>query len=115
MYKSDIAQVAHEINRVFCQSIGDYSQPSWDEAPQWQKDSAVNGVEFHLNNNTTPRQSHENWLEQKRKDGWVYGEVKDHVAKTHPCMVEYHDLPTEQKSKDYIFKGVVESLAKFLV
>lgn len=115
MYKSDIAQVAHEINRVFCQSLGDYSQPSWDEAPQWQKDSALNGVEFHLNNNTTPRESHENWLAQKRADGWVYGEVKDPEAKTHPCMVYYHDLPTEQKSKDYIFKEVVESLTKFLV
>lgn len=106
-----IAKVAHEVNRAFCQSVGDYSQPKWDEAPDWQVTSACNGVEFHMNNETTPRDSHENWMSMKRADGWVYGPVKDALAKTHPCMVPYHDLSTEQKSKDYIFKAVVESLA----
>jgi len=106
-----IAQVAHEINRAFCQSIGDGSQPLWEFAPDWQKESAINGVNFHLANpDAKPSNSHESWLKQKEIDGWKYGPVKDASKKEHPCFVPYEELPTEQKSKDYLFKQVVESL-----
>lgn len=30
----DVAQIAHEINKAYCESIGDTSQPSWEEAPE---------------------------------------------------------------------------------
>jgi hypothetical protein len=42
----DIARVCHEVNRAYCTSLGDESQLPWDSAPQWQKDSAINGVRF---------------------------------------------------------------------
>ncbi len=38
------AQIAHETNRAYCQSIGDQSQPPWESAPDWQRDSAIKGV-----------------------------------------------------------------------
>ncbi|PLR84654.1 hypothetical protein CVD25_01065 [Bacillus canaveralius] len=104
-----IAKICHEVNRAYCLSLGDESQPKWEDAPQWQRDSAINGVEFHLNNETTPEQSHENWMKDKVADGWVYGEVKDPEKKTHPCMVPYAQLPLEQRTKDYLFKAVVDS------
>lgn len=103
-----IARIAHEVNRAYCASIGDHSQPKWEDAPDWQKDSAMNGVEFHLNNETTPEQSHKNWLKQKVEDGWIYGPVKDPDLKLHPCMVPYENLPVEQRTKDYLFKAVVD-------
>lgn len=103
-----IAQVCHEANRVYCKSIGDNTQPLWSDAPQWQKDSAISGVEFHLNNDVTPEQSHENWLREKVTDGWVYGEVKNPDKKEHPCMVPYCDLPAEQQIKDLLFKTIVD-------
>lgn len=28
-----IAQVCHEVNRAYCQALGDDSQPAWDDAP----------------------------------------------------------------------------------
>lgn len=106
-----IAQVAHEINRAFCNSIGDHSQPSWEEAPDWQKSSAINGVKFNLENpDAPPSASHESWLKQKEEEGWKYGAVKNPETKEHPCFVPYDELPTEQKSKDYLFKQVVASL-----
>lgn len=108
-----IAKVAHEINVAYCLSHGDTSQPSWENAPKWQRESAINGVKFHIQNpDASPSASHDNWLKEKIADGWVYGEVKDPEAKTHPCCVEYEDLPPEQKAKDYIFKQVVSSLSK---
>ena len=31
----EIARIAHEANRAYCQSIGDDSQPNWAEAGLW--------------------------------------------------------------------------------
>lgn len=115
MNATDIAQVAHEINQAYCASIGDKSQPTWRDAPDWQKSSAIEGVKFILANpDASPSRSHENWLKQKEEEGWKYGEVKDPIKKEHPCFVPYEELPTEQKSKDYLFKQVVLSLQSFL-
>ncbi len=115
MTQTDIAQVAHEMNKAFCESIGDESQPSWEDAPEWQKTSAINGVKFHLDNpDASPSASHDSWLAEKEKDGWKYGAVKNPETKEHPCIVDYFDLPVEQRSKDYIFRQVVHSLKSFL-
>jgi len=106
-----IARVCHQANKAFCKSIGDVSHVDWEQAQQWQKDSAVAGVEHIINNpNAAPSDSHESWLKFKENDGWSYGPVKDEIKKEHPCFVPYDELPTEEKSKDYIFAAVVKSL-----
>jgi len=106
-----VTKLCHEANRILCQSIGDNSQPKWENAPSWQKESAINGVVFHLNNPTvTPQNSHENWLAVKENEGWVYGEEKDELKKTHPCMLPYNQLPEQQKLKDDMFTLIVSSL-----
>ena len=110
-----VARTAHEVNRAYCKSIGDDSQPSWENAPKWQKDSAMNGVKFHLTGNKTPEESHESWLKEKEDDGWIFGEVKDAIKKTHPCFRPYNELPQEQKAKDFLFSAVIESLKDIIV
>jgi hypothetical protein len=110
-----IAKVAHELNRAYCLSLGDDSQPTWEEAPEWQKTSAINGVIFHLGHpEATPENSHESWLKQKKEEGWSYGPTKDVEKKEHPCFVPYSELPVEQKAKDYIFRQTVHSLREIL-
>lgn len=110
MNHEQIARVCHEVNRAYCQSLGDHSQPAWEEAPQWQKDSALLGVTLHSENNVGPEASHESWMAQKVADGWVFGELKDPEAKTHPCIVPFSELPPAQQAKDFIFRAVVHSL-----
>jgi len=111
----NIAQVAHEINKAYCESIGDMSQPFWEAAPKWQKDSAIAGVKFHLANpDSSPSASHESWMKAKIDEGWIWGPIKNPEKKTHPCMVPYTELPVEQRSKDYLFKQVIHSLKSFL-
>jgi hypothetical protein len=111
----NIAKAAHELNKAYCESIGDNSQPSWEDAPEWQKSSAINGVQFHLDNpDATPSASHESWLKQKTEEGWKYGEVKNPETKEHPCFVPYEQLPNEQKAKDYIFRQTIHSLKPYL-
>lgn len=104
----EIARICHQVNKAYCESIGDSSQPDWKDAPAWQRTSAIDGVNFHLFNDVTPEMSHENWMKQKQEEGWVYGPVKDPSKKEHPCMVSYDQLPLEQRTKDYLFKAVCD-------
>lgn len=111
---TDIASIAHEANRRFCEVNGDHSQPEWGSAPLWQTDSACKGVKAHLEGKlTSPADSHESWLVEKRANGWVYGEAKDVELKTHPCMVPFNDLPSEQQAKDHLFRNIVLALLPF--
>ncbi|UQN06778.1 RyR domain-containing protein [Deinococcus sp. QL22] len=105
-----LAAIAHEANRHYCQSIGDTSQPSWDAAPDWQKESAIAGIEGALAGNT-PEQQHESWMAEKAKMGTVYAPVKDMDATPpqHPCMVPYAELPAEQQRKDHLYSAVVKA------
>lgn len=107
------ARAAHEANRAYCLALGDHSQPVWDEAPEWQKSSARNGVAGALAGNT-PEQSHESWCREKLAAGWAWGPVKDPEKKEHPCMLPYNDLPLAQRAKDDIFVSVVRAVAAAL-
>ena len=111
-----IAKVCHDANRSYCATVGDPSQPPWETAPDWQQDSARNGVRFHLESlahGETASQSaaHESWLAEKVANGWVYGPVKDAEKKTHPCIVPYSELPDWQQKKDALFVAIVKALA----
>lgn len=107
----DIARITHEANRALCQAIGDNSQVPWDEAPEWQRESVLNGVMFHMDNVDAPASaSHDNWLALKVAEGWVYGDVKDTEAKTHPCMVPFEQLAPEQQYKNHLFKAIANAL-----
>jgi hypothetical protein len=115
MLTEDIARVCYEANRVYCLTISENSQRSWDEAADWQKQTVINGVLHCLEtlekgSELIPSQSHESWLEEKRATGWKYGAVKDPEKKEHPCFLPYDKLPLEQKMKDYIFVGIVKAI-----
>jgi len=103
-----IAYVCHEANRAYCEAHADFTCLSWSEAGP----SAIKGVEFALANpQATPDQQHEQWVHDKVADGWTYGAVKDPAAKTHPCLVPYHELPEMQRKKDALFQAIVRALA----
>ena len=111
----DIAKITHEVNRAYCLSIGDDSHLPWDEAPVWQKESAIKGVEAHLNNpDISPACSHNLWLKVKQDEGCKYGPVKDVDKKEHPCFLPWYELPAEQKTKSYLFSAVVKELCMHL-
>jgi hypothetical protein len=103
----DTARICHEANRAYCRAFGDTSQPPWDEAPDWQKESARDGVKAVFRNpDITPEESHKGWLEQKKANGWNYGAVKNPDTKEHPCMVPYGALPVYQRKKDEPFTAI---------
>lgn len=108
----EIAKVCHEANRAYCETIGDCSQLFWENAADWQRASAINGVKWRLDNYDAPASGqHDAWCADKIRDGWKYGPVKDFDKKEHPCLVSYDALPDSQKFKDALFVGIVKALA----
>ena len=106
-----IAKACHEANRVWCQANGDDTQKHWQDAEQWQRDSAIKGVEFRIGNPEAGKDAQHNaWMADKVNDGWVFGEVKDAEKKTHPCIVPFENLPEFQQKKDALFCAIVDSL-----
>lgn len=110
-----IARVCHEANRAYCQTLGDFSQLPWAEAPEWQRSSARMGVDLHLMGDFGPEASHVSWMKQKLEEGWKHGPVKDAEKKEHPCIVPFDELPREQQAKDYLFRAVVHALRDSLL
>ena len=103
----DIAHVCHEANRALqLNAHEDDISPHFTSAPAWQRESAIEGVKAALEGQTS-EQLHESWCRYKIEEGWVYGDVKDAEAKTHPCLVPYAELPAEQRLKDAVFRGIV--------
>lgn len=113
MTDEQIAAICHEANKAFCEYLGDFSQPGWAEAPDWQRSSAIQGVGFHrANPEASDSASHDNWMAVKRAEGWIWGAVKDTDLKMHPCMVTYEALPPSQRFKDKLFRTIVHAALK---
>lgn len=105
-----IAAAAHEVNRRYAQLLGDDSHQPWDSAPEWQKVSARAGILGVAENNYTPEQQHDAWCAHKRATGWVRGDKKNEYAKTHPSLVPYAELSSEEKYKDTLFSTTVKAM-----
>lgn len=107
-----IARVTHEANRLMQLANGEDPSPPWEDAPDWLKVSILDGVAAIIDGVVRkPDDSHNNWLEHKKADGWVYGPVKDPAKKTHPCMVPYHELTDGHRIKDHVFLSIVNILS----
>ena len=103
-----IAELVHETNRAYCRLLGDHSQPPWILAPGWQRESMLAGVTAILDGSAaTPKEQHELWMRRKLEEGWTYGPEKDAEAKTHPCLLQYPELPPEQRFKDTLARAIV--------
>lgn len=115
-----IAAFVHEANRRWQGINGEEPSPPWEDAPEWQRESARKGVRFALEEARKPsprfleksgaEQQHDAWLEEKLRAGWTYGPVKDASAKTHPCLLPYKSLPPWQRRKDIIFGALCDAL-----
>lgn len=107
-----IARVVHAANREIQAANADPAVPvavEWDALDEVTRRGVLDGVHGVLDGNT-PEESHEQWCAHKRDHGWTYGPVKDETAKTHPCLVDYDDLPAGDRVKDELFVAIVQTL-----
>jgi hypothetical protein len=106
-----IAQVMHEAMRAWQKANGQTPAPPWSRAPKWMKESSAASVVWRVANPKAGASAqHDQWLAQKKKDGWKYGKTKDAQKKTHPMMVPYGQLPEFERRKDALVNAVVDAL-----
>ena len=91
MNQEQIARVAHEANRAYCQTLGDDSQPSWMDTPDWQVKSAINGVQHIIDN---PEAKPEDSPAESKEDD------KDKEEVAEPADAEKPDVSAEYSAKD---------------
>ena len=56
----------------------------------------------------SPEELHGSWMQAYVEMGWVYGEIYDRDAKTHPDMVPYAQLGQLEQDKDGVFIALCE-------
>ena len=63
--------------------------------------SLMKGTEYVLKNpSTTAEENHNIWMEAKKSQGYVYGDILDIEKKTHPSMIPFKNLSDVEKRKD---------------
>jgi len=102
-----------EMNRSQADSIGEKLRAINCDIAPW---SDYGGDKFTFNEDEIEMMAemeHERWCEQKRQQGWVYGEIRDDKLKIHPSMVPYDDvhLSENEKEKD---RNTVKEIPHFL-
>ncbi|MEQ0775928.1 RyR domain-containing protein [Paraburkholderia tropica] len=107
MHVTQVARIAHEVDRAYLAQTGDSSVPAWDKAAASARQAAALTVTAIARGNVTPEATHEAFVAEYARNGWVYGETLDHEAKTHPQLVPYEALPIEVKTRDALIVAVV--------
>ena len=76
-----------------------------------QLESLLNGIEYlEENPECKPEENHNNWMKEKIRQGWVYGDVKDFKLKTHPDLIPFDELPIVEQRKD-ILDAIIHKMA----
>lgn len=110
------AETAHEVNRAYCRAIGDTTdRPAWADLDDEARFAGVECVVrcaamVTLDKDMTAESQHKAWCTARRMAGWTHGEKIDRALKTHPCLVDYENLPAAERVKDNLFIAVVRSV-----
>jgi hypothetical protein len=107
----DIARVCHEANVAYCHVLGDPALAGWDGLGDDYRESARAGVRFALEKKSSAAEQHAAWMAERLAQGWRHGTKLDRVAKIHPNLVPYDQLPPAQRRKDRLFRAIVHALA----
>jgi hypothetical protein len=107
-----IAQVAHEAVRALCFAAEIPESPdSWPELAAGDINANAATVAFIR---THPRHSivqmHNDWMNSMTRRGYTHGERNDQVARTHPLLLPYTELPASYRLQNRLFFAVVSAL-----
>jgi hypothetical protein len=94
-----LARMLHENQRAAQHLLKDpLPSPPYDALDDEGRETILSLV-LHIRLGGSPEMAHKKWVDRMAAKGYVYGKAKDPIARTHPCMVEYHDLSVWERRK----------------
>lgn len=106
---SIIAKKCHEANNDLLIKNNKEPLVSWSKLDNNTTFLNIKSVNRIIDNpDITPEEIHDEWVKNKKRDGWVYGKVKDDVNKTHPLIIAYDKMSDFDKEKDILFIKTVK-------
>lgn len=97
--EGDVARVIHEAHRAYQYAVEDLVPvPPWDALDKGQREQVISLVRL-IRGGVPVEQAHDAWVRRMREAGWVPGNVKDPVARTHPELVPFRELLPWQQAK----------------
>lgn len=114
-----VARAAHEVNRAYCESIGE-QQERWERMSAETQASSIEAVKVHVAAATSgrlilPQEEHMRWMKSRLADGWKLAPMKNTELKLHPCLVPYDQLPETQRAKDYLHIAIISTFIELLL
>lgn len=111
-----IARTAHEVNRAYCQELGEDAHPEWSLIAGDEREQVRVAVRCVLDGTyVSLEDQHEAWKERRLAAGWTWGPIKDVADKKSPALVSWERLPEEQRAKCAIFRAVCVEVEHILM
>ncbi|GGM37077.1 RyR domain-containing protein [Dactylosporangium sucinum] len=105
----ELSEDLKEANRAHARSIGTkLTEVGCTVAPR--RDAGVD-LSQDPKFETLAEQEHIRWMDERIRQGWTYGEVRDDATKRHPSLVPWQSLAESEKEKD---RAAVRDLAAVL-
>lgn len=106
-----IARTCYDAIRAIQFATGDpLPAPPWESADPEMRESTMASVSAVLEG-ASAEELHAGWCRRKAHDGWRRGEHKDPIAKIHPNLVPWPELPWPAQVKDLVFIAIVQAMS----
>lgn len=107
-----VARIAYEAQRQLRLALAETPTPvAFDHLDAAEHQKFVDGARmFLLRPHLAADEMHRSWAIAKLAEGWKYGPTKDEEAKTHPRLIPFESLPTQDQMKDKFFRDVIVAL-----
>jgi len=105
------AKFVYDAARLAAEAAGAPIIPEpWDEREEPFRKQFLEVIERQVgeHRSKSAEELHGSWMQAYYAMGWVYGEVRDVAAKTHPDLVPYADLGSLERDKDAVFVALCE-------
>ncbi len=112
----EVAKECHIANNNLMVTNNEIPNPiDWNDLSTHTKHINISSVKkIYDNPSITAKDIHDEWMKNKIKDGWKYGDVKDDELKTHHLIVDFDKMNDVDKMKDQIFIDIVNNRRDFI-
>jgi len=106
--ESDVIRVAiacHDVGRTLATHTGRNELPFWGDLSESQRNLTLAWVKHRIAfPDSSVSEQHRLWCEATAKDGWTHGEAFSKEKKIHPLLVDFSNLPVEERYR-FLFFG----------